>query len=179
MYIKSLTIFCSSSNNIDKKYYKIASMLGLYLAKKSVKIVYGGGKDGLMGEISKSAYEAGGEVLGVIPSFLLNKEKKSNLTTKIMVVKDMVERKKILYENGEAYLILPGGSGTIEEAAEIISWKFLGIHNKKIIIFNYDNYWDDFIRVYDNAKNKNFGNKNLQNICKHVNTFEELIKIFP
>ena len=69
MCIKSLTIFCSSSNNISKKYYKIAKMLGLYLAKKSVKIVYGGGKDGLMGEISKSAYEAGGEVLGVIPSF--------------------------------------------------------------------------------------------------------------
>ena len=97
----------------------------------------------------------------------------------MMVVKDMVERKKVLYENGEAYLILPGGSGTIEEASEIISWKFLGIHSKKIIIFNYDNYWDDFIRVYDNAKNKNFGNKNLQSMCEHVDSYEEFIKIFP
>ena len=80
---------------------------------------------------------------------------------------------------GDAYLILPGGSGTIEEATEVISWKILGIHNKKIFIFNYKNFWNPLIKMYDNAKTKKFGNKNLQNICIHIKTIKELNKYFP
>ena len=91
----------------------------------------------------------------------------------------MTDRKKKLYELGDAFLILPGGSGTIEEATEIISWKILGLHNKKIIIFNYKRYWDPLINMYENAKVKKFGNKNLQNICIHVKNMKEFIKIFP
>jgi len=90
----------------------------------------------------------------------------------------MSERKKKLFEYGDAFLIMPGGSGTIEEATEVISWKFLNLHNKKIIIFNYENYWNSMIEMYKNAENKKFGNKNLQNICEHVNTFEEFVKLF-
>jgi hypothetical protein len=79
---------------------------------------------------------------------------------------------------GDAYLILPGGSGTIEEATEVISWKILGIHNKQIIVFNFNNFWDPLIKMYEKAKIKKFGNKNLQNICIHIKTIEEFIKYF-
>ncbi len=88
-------------------------------------------------------------------------------------------RKEKLFNMGDAYLILPGGSGTIEEATEIISWKILGIHNKDIIIFNFKNFWNPLIEMYEKAKINNFGNKNLQNICIHVKTIEEFIEYFP
>ena len=85
----------------------------------------------------------------------------------------MSERKKKLFQMGDSFLILPGGPVIIEEATEIISWKFLGIHSKEIIIFNFNKYWDSFIKMYDNSKNKRFGNKNLQNITKHVRTMNQ------
>ena len=178
MKIKSLTIYCSSSENLHKEYYDLAENIGLFLASKSVKIIFGGGKTGLMGKVSKSAFLNGAEVIGIIPSFLSTKEKISNQTTKTIIVNDMIERKKKLYEYADSFLILPGGSGTIEEATEIISWKLLGLHNKNIIIFNFKGYWDNFIKLYDEAKEKKFANKNLQSICRHVNTLDQFIDLF-
>ena len=90
----------------------------------------------------------------------------------------MSERKRILYEKGDAFLILPGGSGTIEEATEVISWKILGVHKKPIIIFNFENYWNSMIEMYNNAKKSKFGDKNLQSVCKIVKTFEEFSLLF-
>ena len=173
MTIKSLTIYCSSSENLTKNYYNLADKIGVYLAKKSIKIIYGGGKAGLMGKISDSAMKVGGEVVGIIPKFLATKEKINNKITKTIIVNNISIRKKKLINMGDAFLILPGGSGTIEEAAEVISWKILGIHNKKIIIFNFNDFWDPLIQMYDKAKNKKFGNKNLQNICIPIRTFKE------
>ena len=178
MKIKSLTIYCSASPNLDKNYYKLANKVGEYLAKKNIKIVYGGGKNGLMGQISESSINIGGKVIGIMPKILATKEKINYNITKTIVVNSMSNRKKKLFNLGDAYLILPGGSGTIEEATEVISWKILGIHNKDIIIFNYRNFWDPLIKMYSEIKIKKFGNKNLQNICIHVRTFEQFIKYF-
>ena len=178
MNIKSLTIFCSSSEKLTSDYYNLSNELGIYLANKSIKIIYGGGKTGMMGKISKSSYSSGGKVVGIIPKFLATKATISTNITKTIVVNDMSERKKKLFQMGDGFLILPGGPGTIEEASEIISWKLLGIHSKEIIIFNFNKYWDPFIKMYDNSINKKFGNKNLQNITKHVRTIKEFIKLF-
>ena len=178
MNIKSLTIYCSSSNNLDSEFYELAEKIGNFLALKSIKIFYGGGSVGLMGKVSKSAFIAGGKVIGIIPSFLSQKEIISEETTETIVVEDMTERKNKLFNLGDAFLILPGGSGTIEEATEIISWKFLGLHNKDIIIFNYKGYWDEFFNLYAKAKNFKFGKKNLQNICKQVKTIQEFNCLF-
>ena len=179
MSIKSLTIYCSSSNNLSKNYYNLAENLGNYLGKNSIKIIYGGGKVGLMGKVASSSYNIGGEVIGIMPKFLAKKEKINKAISQTIIVNTMGERKKLLFEMGDAFLILPGGSGTIEEATEMISWKFLGIHNKEIIIFNYNNFWNPLIKMYSNAKEKKFGNKNLQSIIKHVKTFQEFIKLIP
>ena len=179
MLIKSLTIYCSSSNNLTNEYYDLAIEIGKHLSNKSININYGGGEVGLMGKISNSAIENGGRVYGIMPKFLATKEKINNKITKTIIVKDMQKRKKKLFDMGDAFLILPGGSGTIEEAAEVISWKFLGIHNKEIIIFNYKKFWDPFIKMYQTANLKKFGNKNLQNICKHIKEIKEFKKLFP
>ena len=178
MKIKSLTIYCSSSNLLVQNYYDLAEQIGKFLSKNKISIIYGGGKVGMMGKISKSAINSGGKVIGIIPKFLDSKEVIDLKISKTIIVKNMSERKKRLFEMGDAFLILPGGSGTIEEATEVISWKLLGIHTKKIIIFNYNNYWDPLIKMYNEAKNKRFGNKNLQNICEHVNTFQEFTSLF-
>lgn len=138
-----------------------------------------GGNAGIMGKISNSCFRNGGEVIGIMPKNLMIKEKVNYQVSKTIITKDMSERKKKLFNMGDAFLVLPGGSGTIEEATEIISWKILGIHEKDIIIYNINNYWDPLIKMYEVAKNKNFGNKNLQNICKHVQSYKEFIKIFP
>ena len=178
MGIKSLTIFCSSSNSLSEDYYIMAEDLGKFLYSKSITIIYGGGKVGLMGRVSSSSYNMGGEVIGIIPEFLNSKEKINTQTTETIIVKDMPDRKKKLFEMGDAFLILPGGSGTIEEAAEVISWKFLGLHNKKIILFNFKKFWDPLIHMYNEAKTKKFGNKNLQTICKNVDSLQDFKKIF-
>ena len=179
MGIKSLTIYCSSSEKLSKDYFDLSEKIGIFLAKKSIRIIYGGGKKGLMGRVSKSSTIIGGEVIGIIPKFLVDKENANYEITETIVVNSMIDRKKKLFDMGDAYLILPGGSGTIEEAAEIISWKILGIHKKDIIIFNYNNFWDPLIKMYENIKIKKFGNKNLQNICIHIKSFQEFIEYFP
>ena len=178
MSIKSLTIYCSSSKKLDKSYYDIGEKIGSYLANKSIRIIYGGGKAGIMGKISESSIKHGGEVIGITPKNLIKKENINHNISKTIIVENMSIRKKKLFNMGDAYLILPGGSGTIEEATEIISWKMLGLHNKDIIIFNYKNFWNPLIKMYDKAKVKNFGNKNLQNICIHIRTIKEFIKYF-
>ena len=182
MEIKSLTIYCASSNKLDKKYYDLSIQIGEFLGKKNITIIYGGGSIGMMGHISRSSMKVGGKVVGVIPKFLDKKEIINNDITETIIVKNMSERKEKLFQLGDSFLILPGGSGTIEEATEIISWKFLGIHKKKIIIFNFDNYWSPLMNMYKNAEENNFGNKflntNLQSICDNINSFEEFVSLF-
>ena len=173
MHIKSLTIYCSSSNNLKKKYYDLSNKIGEFLGKKKIKIIYGGGSVGMMGEVSKSSMKAGGEVIGIIPKFLDKKEIINKNITKLITVNDMSKRKELLFKKGDAFLVLPGGSGTIEEAAEVISWSYLQIHKKPIIIFNFDKYWDSMIQMYENTKSNKFGDKNLLSICKIVETFQE------
>ena len=124
----------------------------------------------------KYAVERNPDKIGCVTN--TNIEIISEETTETIVVEDMTERKNKLFNLGDAFLILPGGSGTIEEATEIISWKFLGLHNKDIIIFNYKGYWDEFFNLYTKAKNFKFGKKNLQNICKHVKTIQEFNCLF-
>ena len=178
MDIKSLTIYCSSSEKLDQKFYDLAEKIGFFLGQNQITIIYGGGNIGLMGKLSNVALKKGSNVIGVIPEFLKIGENLNLDISKTIIVKTMSQRKKILFEKGDAFLILPGGSGTIEEATEVISWKILGVHNKPIIIFNFENYWNSMIEMYNNAKKNKFGDKNLQSVCKTIKTFEEFSLLF-
>ena len=141
MDIKSLTIYCSSSNLLEKKYYKLSREIAVFLSNKKITIVYGGGKVGMMGEISRTAINSGGKVIGVIPKFLNSKEIIDYDISKTIIVKNMSERKQKMFQLGDAFLILPGGTGTLEEVIEVLSWKILKLHNKPIIFLNFENYW--------------------------------------
>jgi len=178
MKIKSLTIYCSSSQKLDKKYYKIAKETANIISNHQIKVIYGGGNVGLMGEIARTLINLKKNVVGIIPEFLIKKEKLNFKLTHLKIVKNMSKRKENLFKLGDAFLILPGGTGTLEEAAEVLSWKILKLHNKPIIFLNFDNYWSPLIKQFEKIIKNKFGNKNLQNQFQVIKKPKQLNKIF-
>ncbi|MDC0057740.1 TIGR00730 family Rossman fold protein [Pelagibacteraceae bacterium] len=178
MKIKSLTIYCSASQKIDKKFFKLAKETAQIISKYKIRVVYGGGSVGLMGEIAKTLTDLKREVIGVIPKFLIKKEKVSLKINKLKIVSSMSKRKEYLFKLGDAFLILPGGTGTLEEVIEVLSWKILKLHNKPIIFLNFDNYWSPLIHQFEKIIKNKFGNKNLQNQFQVIRNPKQLNKIF-
>ena len=141
-----------SSKLIKQETLNIADIL----LKNNIDLVYGGAKIGIMGIISKRIMEKGGKVTGIIPKILVKKEIINNDITKLIVVNSMHERKKMMYDLSDAYIILPGGIGTLEELSETITWKVLGIEDKKIIIFNLNGFYDNLIKQFKTMEENNF-----------------------
>ena len=138
--MKSIAVYCGSSNKVSKKYRNEAIKIGEYLAKNNFKIIYGGGNMGLMGDIANSAIDKGGDVFGIITEYLIDIEKKNESLNNLKVVTSMHDRKIEMYNRADMFLIFPGGIGTLEEFFEVYSWKQLGLHSKEIIIYNYDDH---------------------------------------
>ena len=136
MKIRSLTIYCSASNKIDKKFFKMSKEVATIISNYHIKVIYGGGNVGLMGVIAKTLANLRSEVIRIIPKFLIKKEKVSFNISQLKVVSSMSKRKEYLFKLGDAFLILPGGTGTLEEVIEVLSWKMLKLHNKPIIFLN-------------------------------------------
>ena len=179
MNIKSLTIYCSSSNNLDPIYYETSKKIAEIIAKLSFSIVYGGGQVGIMGVIAKKALELDVHVTGVIPEFLNTKEIMFEEINSLKLVKNMGQRKKLMFDLGDAFIALPGGTGTIEEISEIISWKVLGLHNKPILFYNINNFWNPLLEQFKIINKNNFGNINLQTIYQTIDTpkqFDVILK---
>ena len=177
MKIKSLTIYCSSSQKLNKKFYKMARETAEIISNYKIKVIYGGGNIGLMGEIARTLISLNNEVIGIIPKFLIKKEKLNLKLTSLKIVSNMSKRKEKLFKLGDAFLILPGGTGTLEEVVEVLSWKILKLHNKPIIFLNFDNYWSPLIKQFEKIIENKFGNKNLQNQFQVIKTPKELNKI--
>ena len=177
MKIKSLTIYCSSSQKIEKKFYKMTVEIAEIISKYKIKVIYGGGNLGLMGEIARTLIKLNTEVIGIIPKFLIKDEEANIKITHLKIVPNMSKRKENLFKLGDAFLILPGGTGTLEEVIEVLSWKNLKLHNKPIIFFNFDNYWSPLIKQIDKIIKNKFGNKNLQNKFQVIRSTKEFNKI--
>ena len=177
MNIKSLTIYCSSSNNLDDEYYSCTREISKILSNYGISVVYGGGQVGLMGELSKTSIELGNKVVGIIPEFLVDKEKAFFDDIDLKIVKNMQERKKLLFELGDGFLILPGGTGTLEELIEVISSKKLQLHNKPIIFFNLNNFWEPLFNQFEKIIDNKFANKNLQNLYEVIDNTHQLKEI--
>jgi uncharacterized protein (TIGR00730 family) len=145
MAIQSLAIFCGSKTGKNNLFMEQATELGKLLAKNNVTIIYGGGKKGLMGCIADTALEYGGIVKGVIPQILVDWEHQHDMLTQLLIVEDMHQRKRKLYELCDAAIILPGGFGTLDEMFEIITWNQLSIHDKKIFVLNTDGFYNHLL----------------------------------
>ena len=176
MKINSLTIYCSASDKIDKKFFKMSKEVAQIISNYQIKVIYGGGNVGLMGVIAKTLADLKKEVIGVIPKFLIKKEKVSLKINKLKIVSSMSKRKEYLFKLGDAFLILPGGTGTLEEVIEVLSWKMLKLHNKPIIFLNFDNYWSPLIKQFEKIIENKFGNKNLQNQFQVIKNPKQLNK---
>lgn len=139
--IQSVCVYCGASNAADPEFIAAAAKFGKALAENGVRMVYGGGGVGLMGACAKAAHEAGGRVLGVMPDFLRTREVLYD-DVETIVVTSMHERKKLMYDEADAFAVLPGGIGTLEEVVELMSWRRLSLHTKPIVFLNMKNYWD-------------------------------------
>jgi len=149
------------------------------IAKFDYSIVYGGGQVGIMGVVAKTSLDLGLHVTGIVPQFLATKENMFKEINNLKIVKDMSERKKILFELGDAFIAFPGGTGTVEEITEIISWKVLGLHKKPILFFNFQNFWKPLMKQFKSINENKFGNINLQSIFETIDTpqqFEKILK---
>lgn len=136
MQIKSLAVFCGSKSGNNPKYAADAIALGAILAQQKVQMIYGGGKNGLMGCVADSVMAGGGTVRGVIPQVLLQWESQHHDISELTIVDDMHIRKRTMYELCDAAIILPGGFGTLDELFELLTWNQLSIHDKKIFVLN-------------------------------------------
>lgn len=145
--LEAVCVYCGSSPEAGAALMAAASALGAILAREGIRMVYGGGGIGLMGACARAARDAGGQVLGVIPRFLIADEQPPP-GAGIVVVETMHERKARMFAEADAFAILPGAIGTLEEAIELLSWRRLGLHAKPIAFFNPDGFWDPLFALF-------------------------------
>lgn len=145
MTLDCVCVYCGSRTGIDSDHATAATALGQTLARESIRLVYGGGSLGLMGLLANATLAAGGEVIGVIPAGLQEREVAHQGLTELRVVTDMHERKALMAGLASAFIALPGGLGTLEELFEMLTWRQLGLHDKPIGILNCNGYFDDLI----------------------------------
>ena len=147
--VTSLCVFCGSSTGLNQAHRQAAARLGAILGENDIRLIYGGGRIGLMGVLAESAMAAGGRVTGVITDFLESREVGNREVDEYVVTDSMHARKQRMFELADAFAILPGGLGTLDESFEIITWKQLGLHDKPILLINQDDYWAPFIGLVD------------------------------
>lgn len=147
--MKAITVFCGSSPGFDPIFMETAYQLGQYLASRSIKVVYGGAKVGLMGAIADGALAEGGQVIGVLPQFLQTKEVAHTNLTELILVESMHQRKLKMHELSDGVIALPGGYGTLEEYFEMLTWSQLGLHQKPIGLLNINQFYDSLLALAD------------------------------
>ena len=170
--IKSIGVYCGASSDAPEIFRESAYNFGKLMAKSNVEIVYGGGRMGLMGITAESCMENGGSVYGVIPRFLDKHEGGFREITELHYVDSMHERKQMMFERSDAFAVLPGGFGTLDELCEILTWKQVGLHKKFIFILDINRYWSpifcDALKVMTDNKFVRQEDKNLFTLIERV-----------
>lgn len=154
--MKAICIFCGSSPGDKPLYREAATVVGRTIAARGWKLVYGGGNVGLMGAMADAALQAGGEVVGVIPQALVNKEVAHGGLSELVIVSSMHERKARMADAADAFLALPGGYGTFEEFCEVLTWTQLGVHDKPCGVLNVSGFYDPLLALFDRAVQDRF-----------------------
>src|SRR5437667_3058892 len=139
--IRRVCVYCGSSGAVDDRYRDAADELGRSLAAASIGLVFGGGRIGLMGLVADAVLAGGGHVIGVIPAALRDRELAHSRVSELVIVDNMHERKRVMAERADAFAVLPGGIGTLDEMFEILTWRQLGLHDKPIFLVDVAGYW--------------------------------------
>lgn len=146
---RSVGVFCASSNQVNPLFLSLAEELGREMARLKLELIFGGGKVGLMGAVSRGVHAEGGRVVGVIPKRLMHKEIAYTEADELLVTKDLFERKQIIIDRADGFLILPGGLGTLDELLEVMTLRQLSLHEKPIFILNIQGYFDKVYACFD------------------------------
>lgn len=153
---KSVCVYCGSSSRVADVYKNAAHSLGEGLAREGIQLVYGGGRVGLMGIIADAALGAGGSVVGIIPEHIQSAEIEHTGLTELHVVDSMHTRKRMMADRSDAFVVLPGGFGTLDEAFEVLTWKQLRLHDKPIVLVDVDGYWRPLLGLVDHMVAQGF-----------------------
>jgi len=173
--VTSLCVYCASSIAVDDVYKAAAARLGTLLGQNGIRLVFGGGRVGLMGLLADAALEAGGEVIGVIPRHLEEAEVGHHGVTKLHVVENMHVRKETMFRHADAIAVLPGGLGTLEETFEMVTWRQLGMHDKPIVIVDIDGFWQPLLALVDHVIEKGFASPRSRDLFAHVSSVDGIL----
>jgi uncharacterized protein (TIGR00730 family) len=173
--LKTICVYCGASPSTSEKYIRVAERTGEALAQAGMQIVYGGGRSGLMGTVADSALKAGGQVIGIIPDHIDEREIRHEELTELHITHSMHERKQMMAAKADMFLILPGGLGTMDEFFEILTWRQLGLHNKPIIILNEENYWTPLVDLISHIQEERFMKPQDRDLFAVYNNLDELI----
>lgn len=154
--IANICVYCGSNVGLNPAYAEAARTLGRSMAEAGIGLVYGGGGLGLMGELARTVMAHGGRVTGIIPTFLSKKERMLRNVHELIVVEDMHQRKKLMFDRSDAFVALPGGIGTLEELVEQLTWAQLGQHTKPIVLLNIEGFWAPFLELLRHMRREAF-----------------------
>lgn len=174
--IKSVCVFCGASNNVSKEFLEEGKLLGKMIATHGYHLVFGAGDCGMMGAVANAVLVNAGTVTGVYPRVLDGLEKAHAGLTELIIVDDMHTRKNTMFEKSDAFIILPGGFGTMDETFEVITWKQLNTHNKPIILYDYKNFWKNWIALTDQFIDMGFASQKTKNMYDIVDSIEAVFK---
>ncbi len=173
--IQRVCVYCASSSQAHSAYLDAARTLGRELAAQRISIVYGGGSLGCMGQLADGALASGGKVVGVIPQFMYDLEWAHRRVTELRVVPDLHERKRLMAEGADAIVALPGGSGTLEELLEAITWKRLGLYLNPIVLVNIRGFFDPCLELLERCISERFMHERHREMWSTVETPEDVI----
>jgi uncharacterized protein (TIGR00730 family) len=159
----------------DPAYVAAAQRLGMLMADHSIRLVYGGARIGLMGALADAVLAGGGEVTGIIPEHLDAREVGHRGITELRIVESMHERKKLMFEVADAFAILPGGLGTLDETFEMITWRQLRLHDKPILLVNIEGYWEPFLQLVDHVIENGFARPAIRRLFTVVNSVDQVV----
>ena len=173
-FLPSVCVYCGSRDGADPAYAAAAGETGTMLARNRWQLVYGAGDVGLMGRVAAACQDAGGRTFGVIPKHLMDWEVGRKGLDAFVVTETMHERKKVMFMNAQAVVVLPGGAGSLDELFEALTWRQLGLHAKPVFLLNTNGYWDLLLDLIEHVIAQGFAGETLQSFLTPVTTVEDL-----
>lgn len=173
--LSSVCVYCGASGRVAQPFKDAAQTLGTALGHNGIRLVYGGGHVGLMGIVADSCLAAGGEVIGIIPAHIQEKEPRHTELTQLLVVDSMHTRKRMMVDRADGFIIMPGGVGTLDEAFEIMTWKQLGLHTKPIVFLNTEGFFNPMIAMLDHTVAEGFMKSWRKSLASMAKTVDEAI----
>ena len=176
MTARSICVFCGARKGAHPAYEQAAAALGTGLAQAGHRLVYGAGDVGLMGITARSAQTVGGDTFGVIPEHLLNWEVGKRDLTQFIVTENMHERKKVMFMNSDAIVVLPGGAGSLDELFEVLTWRQLKLHDKPIYLLNIEGYWAPLLQLLQHTVDQGFADDSLLGFISVYESVDALLR---